>query len=230
MVVGAHPDDNDFIAGATVAKAVAEGSEVVYIIATRGDRGSRDQEIKHNELIAAREKEQQAAADVLGVKTVEFLTQKDGEVEANLALKEDIVRCIRKYKPEMVITMDPAFIYNVEKGFINHTDHRKIGEAVMDAVYPLARDKLSFQHHEDEGLTPHTVKELCFGASFNKKISNAFVDVTTTFDKKIQALAQHKTQITDVQKLDERLREHAQENGNMANCALAEVFVLLTLS
>ena len=229
LVVGAHPDDNDFIAGGMVAQAAKEGSTVVYLVATRGDRGSSDN-IKKEELMKRREEEQKNAGLALGVSAVEFLEHKDGEVKADIGLKEDVVRCIRKYKPDMVVTMDPAFIYSAEYGFVNHTDHRNIGEAVMDAVYPLARDKLSFQHHEEEGLTPHTVQELCFGASFSKERINTYADITESFEQKIQALTAHQSQIQDVDALRERLLEQATENGKVVGCKLAETFIRISFN
>ncbi len=228
MAIGAHPDDNDFVAGGTVAKAVREGSKVIYVIATRGDRGSSDRKMTKEKLMKIREAEQTNAARALGVKHIEFLNYEDGKVASGMPLKEDIVRLIRKYRPHMVITMDPAFLYSTERNFVNHSDHRKVGEAAMDAVYPLARDLLSFPEHAKEGLKPHIVKELCFGASFSPGQANAYCDITETFDAKIKALEQHASQIKK-QELRRRMKEAAERLGKLAKCGKAEVFKRIEL-
>jgi len=228
LVVGAHPDDNDFGAGATVAKAARQNAEVLYLIATTGQRGSSDETMTPERLSDTRKKEQKNAASVLGVREVHFLDYVDGELIPDLRLKEQVVKYIRRYRPDIVFTMDPSFFYFKNLGFVNHSDHRAIGEATLDACYPLARDLLSFPEHVKIGLNPHKVKELLLH-SFVPENANFYVDVTDTFDIKIMALSLHKSQVSDIQKIEERMRDRAEAAGRLGGCRYAEAFVRLHL-
>jgi LmbE family N-acetylglucosaminyl deacetylase len=228
LLVGAHPDDNDFGAGATVAKATRQGAEVVYLIATTGQRGSSDEAMTPERLSAIRKKEQEAAAGALGVREVHFLGYVDGELVSDLRLKEQIVTYLRRHRPDFVFTMDPSFYYYKNAGFVNHSDHRAIGEATLDACYPLARDLLSFPEDIRAGLKPHKVKEI-FLHSFVPENANFYVDVTDTFDLKIKALSLHKSQVGDLQKVAQRIGERAEAAGRLAGCRFAEAFVRLHL-
>ena len=228
LVVGAHPDDNDFGAGATVAKAARQNAEVLYLIATTGQRGSSDETMTPERLSDTRKKEQKNAASVLGVREVHFLDYVDGELIPDLRLKEQVVKYIRRYRPDIAFTMDPSFFYFKNLGFVNHSDHRAIGEATLDACYPLARDLLSFPEHVKIGLNPHKVKELLLH-SFVPENANFYVDVTDTFDIKIKALSLHKSQVSDIQKIEERMRDRAEAAGRLGGCRYAEAFVRLHL-
>ncbi len=228
LVIGAHPDDNDFGAGATVAKAATHGAEIIYLIATTGQRGSSDENMTPEILSEIRKKEQEDAAAVLGVHGVHFLDYVDGELTPDLRLKEQVVRFIRRYRPAVVFTMDPSFFYFRDYGFVNHSDHRAIGEASLDACYPLARDRLSFPEHNKEGLSPHKVKDLLMH-SFVPENGNCFVNVTETFDTKIRALSRHKSQVGGMQALEKRMKERARAAGKLAGCKYAEAFVRLQL-
>ena len=228
LLVGAHPDDNDFGAGATVAKAARQGAQVIYLIATTGQRGSSDEAMTPERLSTIRKKEQEAAAGALGVRGVHFLEYVDGELLPDLRLKEQIVTYLRRHRPDFVFTMDPSFYYYKNAGFVNHSDHRAIGEATLDACYPLARDLLSFPEHASMGFSPHKVKELLLH-SFVPENANFYVDVTDTFDTKIQALSLHKSQISDISGIDKRMRDRARAAGKLARCKYAEAFVRLRL-
>jgi LmbE family N-acetylglucosaminyl deacetylase len=228
LVVGAHPDDNDFGAGATVAKAARQEAKIIYLIATSGQRGSSDRNMTPEKLSDMRRNEQRDAAGFLGVREVHFLDYVDGELVCDMRLKEQIVFYIRRYKPEIVFTMDPSFFYFKDYGFVNHSDHRAIGEATLDASYPLARDLLSFPDHSKAGLGPHKVQELLFH-SFVPENANFYVDVTETFENKIKALALHKSQVPDIPGLRERIRNRAESAGRLAGCKYAEAFVRLHL-
>jgi LmbE family N-acetylglucosaminyl deacetylase len=228
LAVGAHPDDNDFGAGATVAKAASQGAEVIYLIATTGQRGSSDETMTSARLSDIRKKEQKNAASILGVRAVHFLDYVDGELIPDLRLKERVVQYVRQYRPDIVFTMDPSFFYFKNYGFVNHSDHRAIGEATLDACYPLARDLLSFPEHARAGLKPHKVKELLLH-SFVPENANFYVDVTNTFDVKIKALALHKSQISDIEDIAKRMRDRAEAAGRLAGCRYAECFVRLHL-
>ena len=228
LVVGAHPDDNDFGSGATVAKAAADGAKVIYLIATTGQRGSSDEAMTPRKLSNLRKREQKEAAKILGVQEVIFLNYVDGELTPDLGLKEQVVIHIRRYRPDVVITMDPSFFYFKESGFVNHSDHRAIGEATLDACYPLARDLLSFPQHAKQGLKPHKVREILLH-SFVPDDANFYVDVTDTFDQKMKALARHKSQVGDIEDLEPWMREHARDAGKLAAYKLAEAFVRLQM-
>lgn len=228
LVVGAHPDDNDFGAGATVAKAASEGAEVVYLIATTGQRGSSDASMTPELLSKTRKKEQEDAAGALGVREVHFLNYVDGELIPDIALKEHVVIFIRRYRPDIVFTMDPSFFYFKTYGFVNHSDHRAIGEATLDACYPLARDLLSFPEHGKAGLNPHKVKELLLH-SFVPENANFYIDVTDSFETKIKGLSFHKSQVSDLPGLEKRMRDRAEAAGKLAGCKFAEAFVRLHL-
>jgi len=228
LVVGAHPDDNDFGAGATVAKAARQEAKVIYLIATTGQRGSSDQAMTPERLSGIRKKEQEEAAKFLGVREVHFLDYVDGELIPDIRLKEQVVIYIRRYTPDIVFTMDPSFFYFKDFGFVNHSDHRAIGEATLDACYPLARDLLSFPEHVKTGLQPHKVKELLLH-SFVPENANFYMDVTDTFDTKIKALSLHQSQVPDIRQLAKRMRDRAEAAGKLAGCKYAEAFVRLHL-
>jgi LmbE family N-acetylglucosaminyl deacetylase len=190
--VFAHPDDPDFGAGGTIAKLVKDGARVTYAIVTDGSQGGEDPKQKDSELVAIREKEQKAAARVLGVKKVEFLGYKDGHLSPDLKLRHDIVRMIRKYKPELVITHTPGRVLDGPMGG-SHPDHLAVGEATMAAVYPDSRNPRAFRGLLKEGLPPHVVKEvwLPFWTS-----GDHIVDISSTLDLKIAALKKHKSQVS----------------------------------
>lgn len=203
--VFAHPDDPEFFAGATFAQWAADGAEITFVVATSGDKGSADPEMTHERLVAIREVEEQNAAAVLGVKEVVFLRYKDGELYPTLELRRDITRMIRMKKPDIVVTLDPMRWYG-DFG-INHPDHRAIGAATLEAVFPTARDRLNFIEQErDEGLEVHkTLKVYIAGASS----PNLSFDVTDSIETKIRSLYEHKSQIADMEAMAERIRERS---------------------
>ena len=138
LVVAAHPDDIEFGAAGTVARWVAEGSDVGYLVATRGDKGSDEPDADVVELVARREREQRAAAAELGVTRVDFLDEPDGMVQPSLELRERITRAIRASRPEVVMSHDPTVLF-VNNEWVNHPDHRAVGQVTVDAVFPTAR-------------------------------------------------------------------------------------------
>lgn len=224
LVSFAHPDDAEFGCAGSVAKWVEEGNDGYYLVATNGDKGSSNPQITSKELSRIRREEQEKAAKILGVKKVFFLNHPDTELEPNLLLKEEIVRVIRTVKPDLMITFDPTFIYS-KMGYVNHTDHRAIGMATLDACAPLARDRLTFPKHEKEGLKPHTVKEAYL---FNFDNADTYIDISQTMDKKIAALRTHKSQIAeDGIKM---IKHWNKEAGKKIGVKFAEGFKKLVLS
>ena len=205
--VFAHPDDPEFFCGATFARWAAEGKEITFVLATSGDKGSDDPEMTQERLAEMREAEERNAARVLGVKDVIFLRYCDGELMPTLELRRDITRIIRIKKPDLVVTGDPTFWYN--DGYINHPDHRAIGEATLSAVFPAARDRLNFLELErDEGLAPHKARVVYITGAPQP---NVRIDVTDYVETQIAALREHKSQIKDMDSLAERIRERKRD-------------------
>src|SRR3989338_3171260 len=173
-------------------------------------------------LIKIRRKEQLNAGKVLGLKDFFFLKHNDTELIADLVLKKEIVYYIRKLKPEIVITTDPTFIYS-SFGFINHTDHRAAGLAAIDAIFPMARDRLTFPEHERRGLLPHKVKIL-YLANFEKPTE--IIDISDSIDLKLKALKAHKSQISN--EVIVRIKERAKQLGKKRGYSFGKVLSSLT--
>lgn len=231
LAVGAHPDDMDFGASGTVVKHVEAGWDAYYLICADGSRGSSDPNMTHERLAKIRRDEQLAAAKILGLKDVFFLDHLDTQLTADLILKEEIVHIIRTVRPQLVITMDPTFFYTTESvvgntAFINHTDHRAAALATMDAVFPLSRDRLTFPAHEKDGLSPHRVSDLWF-TSFHKKAE--VEDISSTFDKKIKALAAHVSQFDNFEQEKKRVTDRAIHHATDEEFTYAESFIKLRM-
>lgn len=222
--MGAHPDDIDFGSGGTMAKFAAEGADVYYLQVTDGSRGTADRTIQPAQLAAIRQQEQRAACAAIGGKEVFFLNHTDGALEVTQELKAEIVKIIRQLKPDVVITMDPSMIYSQERGFINHPDHRAAGQATLDAVFPLARDHLSFPELLTAGYEPHKVKTVLL-TNFDRR--NFYVDTSDSLDKKFAALKAHSSQISDFEGMKKRFTEMAATLGKEAGCDYAEGFIRL---
>ncbi len=220
LVIVAHPDDPEFPAAGTIANWTAQGVQVTYGIVTDGSKGSSEPGMTSAQLVAMRQVEQRAAAAVLGVTEVVFLGYEDGRLANTVDVRRDCVRLIRQYRPDVLITHDPtAVIINNQR--INHPDHRAVGNAVLNAVYPLARDRLNFPEHEAEGLEPYKVLDLFLTGSNEPNLT---VDITATFDKKIAALREHKSQIGDPDELEKRMREFAVRSAEGTSFHYAERF------
>jgi LmbE family N-acetylglucosaminyl deacetylase len=206
MGIFAHPDDPEFFCGATFARWASEGAEITFVLATSGDKGSSDPTMTTERLIAIREDEERCAAQVLGVKEVIFLRYPDGELQPTLGLRKDLVRLIRLKQPDVVVTCDPTVFWFMGRG-INHPDHRAIGEAVLDAVYPTARDRLNFPDllHQ-EGLEPHKVRQVYLAGT---QTITKTIDVSSYIEAKIRSLYEHKSQIEDMEGMAQRVRERA---------------------
>jgi LmbE family N-acetylglucosaminyl deacetylase len=220
--VGAHPDDLDFMAGGSLASFAAEGAQVYYLILTDGSRGSADLSADSQALVATRKAEQDAAVKATGAAGSEFLDYTDGQLEITMELKKDIIRVIRKLKPDVVITFDPSMIYYAERGFINHPDHRAAGQATLDAVFPLARDHLSFPELLAEGYEPHKVKTVLL-SNFEKQ--DFFIDISHTIDAKVAALAAHASQMPNMAATEALIREMAANTGSKTGTSYAGGFV-----
>ncbi|MBF8264501.1 MAG: PIG-L family deacetylase [Dehalococcoidia bacterium] len=216
LVVCPHPDDGEFGAAGTIAKWTDEGKEVFYVICTNGDKGSSDPNMTSERLAKIRRQEQQAAADVLGVKEVIFLDYPDGGLEDTPQFRGDIVRLIRYFKPKVLLTSDPY------RKYIWHRDHRITGRVALDAVFPYARDRLSYPEHEAAGLSPHKVEEIYCWSSDEP---NVCIDISATFERKLKSLQCHISQVGGRGgRLEDRVRDRAAMMGKEKGVPLAEAF------
>lgn len=227
LAVGAHADDIDYAAGGTIAKWTKVGVHVEYLVITDGSKGTADPAMAPTQLADIRHTEQKQANEVLGVSRTHFLTYPDGQLEITMQLKKDIVRVVRQVRPDTVVLLDPTMVYSTEHGIINHPDHRAVGQATLDAIYPLARDHLSFPElTQDEQLEPHKVAHALL-IHLDKHTS--LVDISETLDLKLAALSAHASQFTDIDKVGEQVRSTAATLGQQAECQYAEGFVQLDL-
>jgi LmbE family N-acetylglucosaminyl deacetylase len=229
LSITAHPDDVDFGAAGTIARWTDAGIEVTYCVVTDGDAGGLDEDFPRAEMPALRRAEQTAAAKCVGVHDVRFLGYPDGRVEATLDLRRDLARVIRQVRPDRVVCPSPERNY-VRLG-ISHPDHRAVGSAALDAVYPDARNPFAFPElREREGLAPWTVREVWIAASPSP---NHVVDVTATFGRKIAALRAHESQIGHLDDLEERIRDRLASAATLAGLPegrLAESFQVLQVA
>lgn len=222
LAVGAHPDDIDFGCAGSVAAWVKDGVEVYYLIITDGSKGSSDRSISSQDLVKLRQREQRDAAKQLGVAGIEFLPYEDGTLEVTEKLKRDIVKAIRVCRPDTVITFDPTMVYSVEHGFINHPDHRAAAQATLDAVFPLARDHLSFPDLLEQGLEPHKVSTLLL-MNFNQQ--NFGMNISETIEQKMAALAAHASQMEDLAGTQDTMRSLAADVGARYGYSYGEAFL-----
>jgi LmbE family N-acetylglucosaminyl deacetylase len=226
MVVVAHPDDAEFSAAGTVAKWAREGKEIVYVLCTAGDKGTSDPSISPAQMAEVRRREQEAACRVLGVKEVVFLGYEDGVLESTLELRRDVVRQIRRFKPDVVICPDPMSRWSGQQ-YLNHPDHRAAGDAALDAVYPSARDPHVFPELLAEGLQPHKVREVYI---ISREHADVYVDIGETIDTKIAALHEHASQVADHKdQVDQWVRDGARRTAEGQPMEYAEGFKYVKL-
>lgn len=225
--IAAHPDDLDFGAAGTMAHFAEAGAAVHYLILTDGSSGSEDKDMTPEKLTKIRETEQKAAVKEIGGKSVIFLNYPDGQLEVTMDLKRDVVKVIRTIRPDVVVTMDPSILYSANRGFINHPDHRAAGQTALDAVFPLARDHMSFPELYKQGFKPHKTKTILM-TNFNG--ANYYVDITKTFSKKVAALKAHASQIQHIEAVAERMKEWAGMTGKKAGYDLAEGFIRVDIN
>jgi len=225
-VIVAHPDDVDFGSAGTVALWTDAGIEVTYCVVTNGDAGGSDRSVSRPDMARLRQAEQTAAAKQVGVSELIWLGYPDGRVEATLELRRDLARVIRTVRPGRVLCPSPE--RNYDRIYGSHPDHRAVGAAALDAVYPDARNPFAFPElREREGLAAWTVREVWISGSPSP---TRFVDVTATFPRKIAALRAHESQTEHMDDLEERLRGWLTRNAELAGLPegrLAEAFQVL---
>ncbi len=214
LVVSPHPDDAEIGCGGTIARLIRDGVEVYYVVATNGDKGTEDPTLTNADLAALRDKEQRAAAAMLGVKEVTILQNGDGELVDGRELLGEITRHVRRIKPDIVLTTDPF-----RTSFYTHRDHRITGMVTMDAVFPFARDRLHFPEHDAEGLKTHKTAEIYF---WGAETSDVFIDISDTIETKIEATLLHASQFEP--ESGEWIRRWSARKGEPHGIAYAEEF------
>ncbi|MCC7207396.1 MAG: PIG-L family deacetylase [Anaerolineae bacterium] len=223
MVIVAHPDDIEFSCAGTIARWVRDGAEVCYVLVTSGDVGIATPGMTKAEAARIREAEQTAAAAVVGVHNVVYLRHPDGMVEATMELRRQLVREIRRFRPDTVITGDPTALF-VGEGYINHPDHRAVALAAIDAIFPAAGQPNLFEELEAEGLKAHKPYKV-YVQSWGE--ATTWVNISDTIDLKIEALRQHKSQMGDWDPAD-MVRQWAGDAAKGKEMAYAEQYRVIT--
>jgi LmbE family N-acetylglucosaminyl deacetylase len=223
----AHADDMEIGSGGTVARWASEGREVHLLLLTNGDRGAQDPATDRAELARTRVREQQAAAEVLGLAGFEVLDVHDGELTNTYDVRVEVARRVRRIRPETVLTCDPTAMF-LGNRYFNHSDHRTAGIATLDGVFPGAGNALFFSELLDEGLEPWDTPQVYLQWSNEP---NTFEDITGHLQTKLDALACHPSQLEGgmLGFFDTWLREEAVKNGGRAGVEHAESFRVLEL-
>ena len=219
LIILAHPDDPEYFLGATIARWVKDGHTVRYVLLTRGDKGAQNEQQTIEEIIRIRKIEQEEAIKILGVHSVEYLNYEDGFLVPDLEMRKQIVRCIRKYKPQIVVTCDPLNLFP-NQHYINHPDHRAAGQAVLDAVFPAAGNHFFFPELMEQGYLPHHPEEVWMSLTNEPDM---VLDVTETLKDKIAALKKHASQIGDPEAFEQHMLERV-EKADDASIKYVEKF------
>ncbi len=228
MVVVAHPDDAEFMAAGTVATWVAEGWDVQYVICTDASGGgpddAEDVSPQARRMVSeVRKREQRAACDVLGVKEIRFLDYPDGQLQPSIALRRDIVRALRYYRPSRVICPSPDRSWTPQYSIGGyHPDHLATGVATIAAIYPASQNGWDFPELLQEGLKPHKVGEVYFSGA---PTANFAVDISAAIDQKIDSLRAHVSQLAGFfDELPGEVKKWSAETGKKYDMAYAEEF------
>ncbi len=223
MAIAAHPDDIEGWCAGTLACAIDRGATVRLLLVTSGDKGSSDPAAQPASVATRREEEARCAGRVLGLADIAFLRHPDGEVEPTPALRGQVVEWIRRWRPDTVFTHDPE---HPDPPYISHRDHRTVGRVTLDAIYPSARDPLSFPDQLRAGLAPHIVRHVWLFASTQ---ADAYVDISAGFERKLAARLEHTSQTPDPDALRSGWRQRSKTLGAAAGLPLAEAFTILHL-
>ncbi len=224
MAIVAHPDDIEFGCAGTLALWARHGARISFVLVTSGDVGIARDDITRLEAATLREAEAQAAAQVLGATEIRFLREPDGMVQATMELRKTLVREIRRFRPEVVITGDPTVVWAGEN-YINHPDHRAVALATVDAIFPAAGQPHLFAELAAEGLAAHKVRKVYVT---NWREGDNWVAIDETIDLKVAALKCHASQMGgwDVEK---NIKQWASERAKDHGMAYAEIYRVVTL-
>ena len=222
LVILAHPDDPEFFCGGTLAKWAGEGHHITYVLLTIGDKGFHDTtpaDMTPENLVKLRKIEQQNAAKIIGAESVHIMDNHDGYLVPDIDLRRDVVREIRRHRPDILVTCDPQTLF---AGYgINHPDHRAAGQVVLDAAFPAAGNKVFFPELLAEGFEPHMPNEVWCSLTMQ---ANVTVDITSTLDIKLQAILEHKSQMQDIEKLIERFKSRRADDSTEESPRYEETF------
>lgn len=224
MAIMAHPDDPEFSCAGTVARWAKAGAKICYVLCTSGDVGIAKPGMTRQEAATIRETEQREACRVTGVQEVVFLGEPDGMLVPTLDLRKKLVREIRRFRPEVVITGDPTRVWSGDS-YINHPDHRAASAAALDAVFPAAGQPNLFEEIAEEGFKAHKPRKV-YVTIWDE--ADVFVNIEETIETKIEALRAHKSQMKDWDP-EPRIKEWAASRGKGKEMAYAECFRVITL-
>lgn len=224
MAIVAHPDDIEFTCAGTLARWAMHNTRVSYVVCTSGDVGISEKGMTKGKATKIREVEQRKAAEIAGAQEVIFLREPDGLLQPTLELRKKLVREIRRFRPEVVITGDPTIVWRSES-YINHPDHRAAATAALDAVFPAAGQPNLFEELEEEGLTAHKPRKV-YATTWTE--ADLFVNIDETIDTKIAALRAHASQMKDWDP-EPRIREWAARQAKSIEAQYAESFRVVTL-
>ena len=222
MSIHAHPDDQEFTVGGTLAKWAQAGSAIVTVCITSGGAGSNKftpRDMTRHALVAIREDEQREAGRILGVKETIFLGREDGMLEPSIGLRRELTRLIRRHRPDAVLCGDPTVRY-YGTTYMNHPDHRVASDVALDAVFPSAGTRLIFPELLDEGLEPHEVKQVYIHGA---ERPDTYIDISKVLDVKLAALRAHKSQMGEWDP-GEMITQWAREQGKRRKLAAAESY------
>lgn len=224
MAIVAHPDDIEFSCAGTTARWAKAGARIAYLLCTSGDVGIAEPSMTRARATEIREAESRAAAEIASVHDVIFLREPDGMLEATIALRKRIVREIRRFRPEVIITGDPTVVFS-NADYINHPDHRAAAQAALDATFPAAGQPNLFEELAAEGLTAFKPRKVYITA-WDK--GDTYVSIDETIDVKVAALRAHKSQMRDWDP-EPMIREWSAEAAKGKEMQYAESFRVVTL-
>jgi len=225
LAIVAHPDDLEHGAASAIARWTTQGKEISYLLVTRGEAGIDS--MPPEEVGPLREAEQRRAAEIVGVRNVDFLDYQDGVIEYSLDLRRDMSRIIRRRRPNILISLN----YHLTWGgvVLNMADHRWVGIAVLDAARD-AGNRWIFPELLEEGFEPwNDVKMVCLSGSSNPTHA---VDVSSSIDKGIASLKAHKAYIENLRgdfNPETFLRESASGTGKSIGCEYAVSFEVIEI-
>jgi LmbE family N-acetylglucosaminyl deacetylase len=225
LCISAHPDDNEFTIGGSVARWAREGRDVAFCLVTTGGAGVNEHTPSSEGLVPIRDRETRAAARILGVKDVIQLGYPDGTLEPTLDLRRDLTRVIRRWRPDIVVCGDPTVRW-YESDYLNHPDHRAAASAALDAAFPSSETSAIFPELLTEGLRPHKVRQVFISGSLRP---DTFVDISGTLRLKCRALKAHRSQVGKGEWVDQLLTSWALRDGQRGGLRHAEAFTRMVL-
>lgn len=225
MAIVAHPDDIEFSCAGTMARWAKAGARISYVLCTSGDVGIAEPGMTRERAAEIRESEAREAARIAGVTEIIFLHEPDGMLVPTLELRKKLVREIRRFAPEVIVTSDPTVVF-AGPDYINHPDHRAASQAALDATFPAAGQPNLFEELAAEGLTAHKPRKVYVNIWGDH--ADAYVNIEDTIEIKIEALRAHKSQMGDWDP-SSQVREWSASTAKGKEMAFAEAYRVITL-